>query len=213
MNRKTFDKIVTSIGALLTVFLLVAAVLLNWGATFASDSVASQLEAQKITMPKAADFSPDTDPDVLAYFVSRDGELMSTGKDAQMYADHYIALHMSNMPTYAEASGAARSAVGEDKVAKEAIVETVFRGNMLRGTLLTAYAFWNTWRYCRIWNASRTYWRALDARPYSCWLPTYSSHPRKRDDLNPTSLTLSVERLGEVRRPHPLWMGPFLTLN
>ena len=141
MNRKTFDKIVTSIGALLTVFLLVAAVLLNWGATFASDSVASQLEAQKITMPKAADFSPDTDPDVLAYFVSRDGELMSTGKDAQMYADHYIALHMSNMPTYAEASAAARSAVGEDKAAKEAIVETVFRGNMLRGTLLTAYAF------------------------------------------------------------------------
>jgi hypothetical protein len=141
MTRKTFDKIVTSIGALLTVFLLVAAALLNWGATFASDSVASQLEAQKITMPKAADFSPDTDPDVLAYFVSRDGELMSTGKDAQMYADHYIALHMSNMPTYAEASGAARSAIGEDKVAKEAIVETVFRGNMLRGTLLTAYAF------------------------------------------------------------------------
>jgi hypothetical protein len=141
MNRKTFDKIVTSIGALLTVFLLVVAVLLNWGATFASDSVASQLEAQKITMPNASDFGPDTDADVLAYFVSRDGQLMSTGKDAQMYADHYIALHMSHMPTYAEASTAARSAVGEDKVAKEAVVETVFKGNMLRGTLLTAYAF------------------------------------------------------------------------
>lgn len=141
MKRKTFDKIVTSVGALLTVFLLVVAALANWGASFAADSVKSQLEAQKITMPKAAELGTDAPADVAAYFESRQDQLMSTGKDAQMYADHYIALHMSHMPTYAEASAAARSATGEDKVAKDAIVETVFKGNMLRGTLLTAYAF------------------------------------------------------------------------
>jgi len=141
MKRKTFDKIVTSVGALLTVFLLVVAVLDNWGASFAAGSVSSQLEAQKITMPKASEFAADTDADVLAYFTSRENQLMSTGKDAQMYADHYIAMHMSHMPTYAEASAAVRSATGEDKIAKEAVVETVFKGNMLRGTLLTAYAF------------------------------------------------------------------------
>ncbi|MTA02338.1 MAG: hypothetical protein F2578_03275, partial [Actinobacteria bacterium] len=72
MKRKTFDKIVTSVGALLTVFLLVVAALANWGASFAAGSVSSQLEAQKITMPKASEFAADTDADVLAYFTSRE---------------------------------------------------------------------------------------------------------------------------------------------
>ena len=78
---------------------------------------------------------------------------MTTGKDAQMYADHYIGFHMSHMPTYAEASGASRAAAAAlaansndatlkaDAATKSATVETVFKGNMLRGTLLTAYAF------------------------------------------------------------------------
>jgi hypothetical protein len=48
MNRKNFDKIVTAVGFGLTVFLFVAAGLLNWGASFASDSVRSQLENQNI---------------------------------------------------------------------------------------------------------------------------------------------------------------------
>lgn len=140
MKRKTFDKIVTSLGAGLTVFLFVIAALANWGASFASDSVAAQLEAQKITMP-ATTGNADEAADVTAYFKERGDKLMSTGKDAQMYADHYIAFHMAHMPTYAEASAAARSATAEKKAAAEATVETVFKGNMLRGTLLTAYAF------------------------------------------------------------------------
>lgn len=140
MKRKTFDKIVTSLGAGLTVFLLVVAALANWGASFASDSVSSQLEAQLITLP-AATGNADEPADVTAFFKEHGDKLMSTGKEAQMYADHYIAFHMENMPTYAEASTAARSASAEDKPAKEAVVETVFKGNMLRGTLLTAYAF------------------------------------------------------------------------
>jgi len=45
------------------------------------------------------------------------------------------------MPTYAEASAAAKSATPDKKAAADATVETVFKGNMLRGTLLTAYAF------------------------------------------------------------------------
>lgn len=140
MKRKTFDKIVTSLGAGLTVFLFVIAALANWGASFASDSVASQLEAQKITMPPATG-NADEPADVTAYFKEHGGKLMSTGKDAQMYADHFIAFHMAKMPTYADASAAARSATPENKAAAEATVETVFKGNMLRGTLLTAYAF------------------------------------------------------------------------
>ena len=152
MKRKNFDKIVTSIGAALTVFLFVVAALANWGATFAGDSVTSQLKAQLITLP-AETGNPDEPAEVTAFFKERGDKLMTTGKDAQMYADHYIAFHMAHMPTYAEASGANRAAAAAlaanpndatlkaDAVAKSATVETVFKGNMLRGTLLTAYAF------------------------------------------------------------------------
>lgn len=140
MKRKTFDKIVTVVGAGLAVFLFVVAGLANWGASFASDSVSSQLEAQLITMP-AATGNSDEAADITAYFKERSGKLMSTGKDAQMYADHFIAFHMSHMPTYNEATALARSATPDKKAAADATVETVFKGNMLRGTLLTAYAF------------------------------------------------------------------------
>jgi hypothetical protein len=152
MKRKTFDKIVTSVGAGLTVFLFVVAALANWGASFASDSVSSQLKAQLITLP-AETGNPDEAADVTAYFKAHGGKMMTTGKDAQMYADHYIAFHMSHMPTYNDASTANRAAaaalaanpndptVKADAAAKAATVETVFKGNMLRGTLLTAYAF------------------------------------------------------------------------
>ena len=140
MKRKTFDKIVTFIGAGLTVFLFVVAGLVNWGATFASDSVASQLKAQEITMP-ATTGNADEAADVTEYFKTHGGKLMTTGKDAQMYADHFIAFHMAHMPTYNEATALARAASPEKKAAADATVETVFKGNMLRGTLLTAYAF------------------------------------------------------------------------
>ena len=140
MKRKTFDKIVTFIGAGLTVFLFVVAGLVNWGATFASDSVASQLKAQEITMP-AATGNADEPADVTEYFKTHGGKLMTTGKDAQMYADHFIAFHMAHMPTYNEATALARAASPEKKASADATVETVFKGNMLRGTLLTAYAF------------------------------------------------------------------------
>jgi hypothetical protein len=130
MKRKNFDKIVTAVGFGLSVFLLIAAGLLNWGAGFASDAVSSQLKAQQITMPAE-----------------------TTGKQAQMYADHYLGFHLSGMPTYAAASGASRAAAAAaaanpndaalkvDAAAKAGMVDTVFKGTMLRGTLLTAYAF------------------------------------------------------------------------
>ena len=79
---------------------------------------------------------------------------MTTGKQSQMYADHYIQFHLSAMPTYADASNASRVANGRaaadptntdlkaDAEKKAAIVETVFKGQSLRGMLLNAYAFW-----------------------------------------------------------------------
>ena len=152
MKRITFDKIVTFVGFGLAVFLLIAAGLLNWGATFANGTVASQLEAQQITLP-AENGDPKADEATVAFFKENADKIMSTGKQAQMYADHYIAFHMSNMPPYAAASTASRAAAGalaadpanlelQAAAAKaSSTVETVFKGETLRGMLLNAYAF------------------------------------------------------------------------
>jgi len=43
MKRRTFDRIVSFVGLGLSVFLFVAAALLNWGASFTDESVATQL--------------------------------------------------------------------------------------------------------------------------------------------------------------------------
>jgi len=152
MKRKSFDKIVTAVGFALAAFLLIAAGLLNWGASFAADAVASQLEAQEITIP-AVTGNAEESADVTAFFAANGEKILSNATQAQMYADHYLGFHLSSMPTYAAASAAnraARAALAEspndealkaDAGAKSAMVETVFKGTVLSGTLLTAYAF------------------------------------------------------------------------
>ena len=152
MKRKSFDTIVTAVGFGLAVFLLIAAGLLNWGASFAADAVASQLEAQEITIP-AVTGNAEESADITEFFAANGEKILSNATQAQMYADHYLGFHLSSMPTYAAASAAnraARAALAEnpndealklDVAAKAAMVETVFKGTLLSGTLLTAYAF------------------------------------------------------------------------
>ena len=152
MNRKSFDKIASVIGLLLAGFLIVIGGILQFGGNFATDQVAVQLEPQEITIP-AENGDPKVTDDVKKFFADNGGKVMKTGKQAQMYADHYIGFHMSEMPTYAAASGANRAAAGAlaadptnpalQAAAKQAsgTVETVFKGETLRGMLLNAYAF------------------------------------------------------------------------
>lgn len=153
MKRRTFDGMVTLLGFGLSIFLFVAAGLLNWGYSFTNNTVASQLSAQEITMPAETGNAKET-PAVTAFFKTNGNGLMDTGKEAQMYADHYLGFHLSGMPTYAKASGASRAAAGALSADPQnvelqatatkaaATLESVFRGTTLRGTLLTAYAFW-----------------------------------------------------------------------
>jgi hypothetical protein len=152
MNRKSFDKIASVIGLLLAGFLIVIGGILQYGGNFATDQVAAQLEPQAITIP-AENGDPKVTDEVKKFFADNGDKVMTTGKQAQMYADHYIGFHMSAMPTYAAASGANRAAAGAlaadptntelQLAAKQAsgTVETVFKGETLRGMLLNAYAF------------------------------------------------------------------------
>ena len=161
MKRQTFDKIVTMVGVGLAVFLFVAAGLLNWGYSFADSQVKGQLKSQSIILPSTTQNANES-ADVTAFFKANGNKPMTTGKQAQMYADHYVGFHLSSMPTYAAASGANRSAqaalsadpTNVDLQAKAAtaagVVDTVFKGTMLRGTLLTAYAFWELGQIAKI---------------------------------------------------------------
>lgn len=161
MKRRTFDKMVTIVGVGLSVFLFVAAALMNWGYSFTNNTVKTQLSAQQITMPAATGDAKE-DASVTAFFKDNGGKLMLNGKQAQMYADHYIAFHLSSMPTYAAASTNSRSATAAlaadpknpDLQAKAdsaaGVVETVFKGESLRGMLLNAYAFWQIGQIAKI---------------------------------------------------------------
>ena len=152
MNRKSFDKIASVIGLLLAGFLIVIGGILQYGGNFATDQVATQLKPQAITIP-AENGDPKVSAEVKKFFADNGEKVMTTGKQAQMYADHYIGFHMAEMPTYAAASGANRAAAGAlaadptnpelQAAAKQAsgTVETVFKGETLRGMLLNAYAF------------------------------------------------------------------------
>ncbi len=151
MKRKNFDKIVTAVGFGLTVFLFVAAGLLNWGASFASDSVKSQLENQNISFP-AAEAMPEATKDKLAKWAEMK---VTTGEMARDYSDLYIWEHMKGSSiaaigkpaTYSEVSGMYMGLVRGGSTDKEQIAklgelrQTLFMGNTLRGMLLEAYAF------------------------------------------------------------------------
>ena len=161
MKRRTFDGIVTLVGFGLSIFLFIAAGLLNWGYGFANEAVSSQLSSQKITLP-AETGNAKEDALVTAFFKDNGAKPMTTGKPAQMYADHYLGFHLSAMPPYALASTASRAAAGalaaspDDPALQAAaakangLVDTVFKGTMLRGTLLTAYAFWELGQIAKI---------------------------------------------------------------
>ena len=158
MKRRTFDRIVSFVGLGLSVFLFVAAALLNWGASFTDESVATQLSQQKITMPDkdSAGFKalPEEAQRALAPFSNMP---LTTGKQAQAYADFYIGSHLKGIAggkVYSEVSGMALGAAAKSKaepantaLATEAGVlmgqrTTLFMGETLRGLLLYSFAFW-----------------------------------------------------------------------
>ncbi len=152
MRRKTFDLILSMVGALVTVILLVAGSLLLWGYNFANQSVHSQLARQEIMFPPKAAFShakagTEITPGMIPYLEKYAGQQLLTGPQAEAYADHFIAVHLSEMPyhgVYSQLSSAARAATPKSARAAElgALVQTSFMGTTLQGLLLEAYGFW-----------------------------------------------------------------------
>lgn len=158
LKRRTIDSILIASGAVLTVALVVAGALLTWGSNFAADYVDDELSSQNISFPPAAALEEEGRTDLLNYA----GASVNTGPEAEAYAS-YINGHLQGIAdgaTYAdlgtperEANAAVEAAVADG--ADEATVaelegkaaaitgqrNTLFKGETLRGLLLSAFAW------------------------------------------------------------------------
>ena len=141
MRRKVFDILASIGGLVIVVTLVIAGALATWGYNFASNDVHNQLSQQQIVFP--AKGSPAlASPLIGPYLDQYAGQKLTTGAQAEAYADHFIAVHLSDMPlggVYANVSAA--SMANPKNAALAAEVQTSFQGTTLRGLLLEAYAF------------------------------------------------------------------------
>jgi hypothetical protein len=118
--------------------------LLLWGHNFVSDQVHTQLAAQKIIFPPAGSEAikslPAADARAMTTYA---GQLMTNGAQAQAYADHFIAVHLREIGGGKTYSQLATASLAQPKnAALAAQVQTIFRGETLRGLLLNAYGWW-----------------------------------------------------------------------
>ena len=144
MRRKTFDALATMAGLVLAVVLAIGGGLLLWGHSVVNTDVHNQLAAQKIVFPAASSPEikalPAADATAMRAYA---GQTMTTGAQAQTYADHFIAVHLTEIgggKTYSQLSAEALANPTDQKL--QAQVDTVFKGTTLHGLLLNAYAFW-----------------------------------------------------------------------
>jgi len=141
MRRRTFDKLMSTGGLALTILLIVAGSLAFAGYSFANNNVHKQLAQQKIFFPPKgpATASPEIGPFVNKYA----GQQLVNGAQAEVYANHFIAVHLKEIAggkTYSEVSTLSRANPTDQALASQ--VQTLFRGETLRGLLLQAFAFW-----------------------------------------------------------------------
>ena len=169
MPRKTLDFIFAGGGAILAVLLLVLGFVLTDQASFARSYVKDQLSEQKITFKSAATLTEEekTWKPGSTCLTKYGGELLETGKQAECYANYFIAVHVDTASktagfpgeTYATLGGiqttlraeVAAAKAKNDTAAAEAaqkkldsatsLRSTTQTGETLRGLLLTSYGF------------------------------------------------------------------------
>ena len=158
LPRRRIDKLLIGFGVIAAIVFAIAGGLLTWGANFANDYVHDELSSQRVFFPDEASLREEGRGDL----VSHADQQVTTGTEAQAYAS-YIGGHMEGIAdgkTYAEIDdrGAAQAVVdARDSGASEAEIanlqatadelkaqrDSLFRGETLRGLLLSSYA-WST---------------------------------------------------------------------
>src|ERR1700737_738102 len=138
MSRKVFDVLTSAGGAVVVIVLLAAGGLLTWGHNYVNSNVHDQLAQQQIYFPSKAAFAhpkagTEITPSMIPSVSQYAGQQLLTGQQAEAYADHFIAVHITNMTggqTYSQLSTASLAQPNNTKLAGE--VATVFKGETLR---------------------------------------------------------------------------------
>jgi hypothetical protein len=156
LPRRRIDKFLIGFGVIAALVFAVAGGLLTWGANFANDYVGDELSSQRVFFPDAASLRDEGRNDLVAYA----DQQVTTGNEAQAYAS-YIGGHLQGIAdgkTYAEIDdrGAAQAVLdARDSGASDATVaelqatadqlktqrDSLFKGETLRGLLLSSYAW------------------------------------------------------------------------
>ena len=119
---------------------------LFWGNSFTHGQISTELTAQQIYFPPAN--SPGLPAGEMADLQQYGGQQVVNGDMARAYANGFIGRHLSgiaNGQTYSQVSAKAQANPKDAKLAGQ--VQTLFRGETLRGLLLNAYGWWTIGTY------------------------------------------------------------------
>ena len=163
MKRRTLDIAFSVGGIVFSVLLAIVGLVLTNQKNFAENYVSDQFAQQQITFTEAEDLRGEQDdaPCLLDYA----GQPLTTGRQAECYANEYIAYHLAENATTAGYPGATYATLGQpERAARTALADakeagqptdelqatydnvstlrnTMFKGETLRGLLLTTYGF------------------------------------------------------------------------
>jgi hypothetical protein len=159
MKRRTLDVLFSAGGIALAGLLLVLGLVMTSNANFAKGYVKDQLRQQNITFKTADTLTPEEASS--ACLVKYAGQPLTTGKQAECYANDFIGLHTKSIAagqTYADlgtpqsaltaqvkaataANDPALPDLQKQLTAVTAQRESLFKGETLRGLLLTSFGF------------------------------------------------------------------------
>jgi hypothetical protein len=163
MKRRTLDLAFSIGGLIFSVLLLIVGLVLSNQSNFAENYVKDQFAQQQIAFTPVEGLNGEQDdaPCLVTYA----GKMLETGKQAECYANEYIAFHLAESAKTAGYEGQTYATLGTpqrelrtalqdatdagqptetvqadlDKV--NSLRDTMFRGETLRGLLLTTYGF------------------------------------------------------------------------
>lgn len=159
MKRSTSRVVASSVGLSLAGLLTVLGLVMSANASFARTYVKDQLSQQKITFKSVGALTEEERKS--ACLVRYAGQQLTTGKQAECYANDFIGLHVksvANGQTYAELGTPERAMaarVAEAQAANDSALPdlqkqltglkaqraTLFQGETSRGLLLTSFGF------------------------------------------------------------------------
>ncbi len=142
MNKEIRWRII-SLQALLVIVLASASGFLFYEGSFVTNMVQTELVAQRITFPTTDQLAADTANKYSQAMHNYAGQSLDNGDKAKAYANDYINVHLQGVAggkTYSEMSGLSRA--NPTDATMKAQVDTLFKGEMLRGTLLNSWGWW-----------------------------------------------------------------------